>query len=174
MGMDTAPSSSQAETPPESLLLPPTSGEPVGSQPAELREDQKRTIIIIIVVLVLLTMLTAATIWILMNKPLGEVARIRDIFIILMAIQSLIIGLALVVLMIQLARLINLMENEIKPILDTTNETVSNLRGTTIFLSENLVEPVLKMNEYLAGLTQLFMTVGLFKRSPNRKSPKGD
>lgn len=174
MGMDSAPTVSQTEKPPEIPLLPPTSGEPGGNQPSDLSKEQKRTIIIIIVVLLFLTMLTAACIWILMNKPLGEVARIRDIFIILMAIQSLVIGLALVVLMIQLARLINLMENEIKPILDTTNETVSNLRGTTLFLSENLVGPVLRMNEYLAGLTQLLATVGLFKRSANRKSPKGE
>jgi len=29
------------------------------------------------------------------------------------------------------------------------------LRGTTAFLSEHLVEPVLKMNQYLAGLNRI-------------------
>ena len=60
-------------------------------------------------------------------------------------------GLHLVVMIIQLAALINLLQNEVKPILNSTNETVSTLKGTAKFLSDNMVEPVIKMNEYLAG-----------------------
>ena len=78
-------------------------------------------------------------------------AVIRDVFIIFMALESLVIGMVLIVLVFQLARLTNLLQNEIKPILDSTNETVSTLRGTTKFLSDNLAEPVIKLNEYLAG-----------------------
>jgi hypothetical protein len=83
------------------------------------------------------------------------VARLRDISIILMAIESLFIGLALIILIIQIARLTNLIENEVKPILDSTNETISNFRGTTKFLSDNLVEPVIKLNELMAVLQRL-------------------
>lgn len=85
------------------------------------------------------------------------VARLRDISIILMAIESLFIGLALIILIIQIARLTNLIQNEVKPILDSTNETVSNLRGTTKFLSDNLVEPVIKLNELMAVLQRLLV-----------------
>jgi len=57
-----------------------------------------------------------------------------------MAFESLIIGVTLVILMIQLATLINLLQNEIKPILNSTNETVNTLKGrlrlsATIWLS---------------------------------------
>jgi len=62
--------------------------------------------------------------------------------------------------------LINLLQNEIKPILDSTNETVSNLRGTTVFLSDNLVGPVIKLNEYLAGITQFIQVIGLMRKPP--------
>jgi hypothetical protein len=85
---------------------------------------------------------------------------VRDIFIIFMAFESLIIGAALVVLVIQIAGLINLLQNEVKPILQSTNETVNTLRGTTEFLSENLVEPVIKLNSYLAGLRKFFDLFG--------------
>jgi hypothetical protein len=64
---------------------------------------------------------------------------------------------------VQLARLINLLQNEIKPILDSTNETVSTLRGTTEFLGNNLVEPVIKMNEYSAGIQQALKMIGLIR-----------
>ena len=66
----------------------------------------------------------------------------------------------MIILIIQLARLTLLLQNEIKPILDSTSETANTLKGTTQFLSEHLVEPVLKMNQYLAGLSRL---VGIFK-----------
>jgi hypothetical protein len=80
-----------------------------------------------------------------------------------MAFESLIIGAALVVLAIQIASLVNLLQNEVKPILKSTNETVNTLRGTTEFLSENMVEPVIKLNSYLAGLRKLFNIFGIKK-----------
>jgi ABC-type spermidine/putrescine transport system permease subunit II len=80
---------------------------------------------------------------------------IRDIFIIFMAVESLIIGLALIILIIQLARLTALLQNEIRPILESTNRTVSTLRGTTTFLSDNITQPVVKMSSSLAALKRL-------------------
>ena len=65
------------------------------------------------------------------------------------------IGVVLVILITQLAILINLIQNEIKPILQATNETVNTLKGTTAFVSDHLAEPVIKLNEYLAGLSKL-------------------
>ena len=94
----------------------------------------------------------------------GEtVARIRDVFIIIMAFESLLIGAVLVILIFQMARLTNLLQNEIKPILDSTNETVSTLRGTSRFLSDNLAEPVIRLNEYAAGLQKLLEMFGITK-----------
>ena len=110
---------------------------------------------------------------ILLLLPTTDTERVRDIFIIFMALQSLVTGLALIILIIQLANLINLLKNEVKPIMDSTNETVSNLRGTTVFLSENLVGPVIKMNEYLAGLSEFMKVVGLARRKPKTKKKEG-
>jgi amino acid permease len=72
-----------------------------------------------------------------------------------MALASLVLGIALVVLIIQLAVLINLLQNEIRPILDSTNETVNTLKGTTQFISDNITEPVIKLNQYLAMIKKL-------------------
>jgi hypothetical protein len=97
-------------------------------------------------------------------KSPSTASNLRDIFIIFMAFESLIVGAALVVLIIQIASLINLLQNEVKPILQSTNETVNTLRGTTEFLSENLVEPVIKLNSYLAGLRKFFDMFGLNRK----------
>jgi hypothetical protein len=64
-----------------------------------------------------------------------------------------------------LARLINLLQHEIKPIIESTNETVSTLRGTSQFLSDNISEPVIRLNEYMAGVSALF---GIL-RAPRKK-----
>jgi hypothetical protein len=98
-----------------------------------------------------------------LTKYPSVATNVRDIFIIFMAFESLIIGAALVVLVIQIASLINLLQNEVKPILQSTSETVNTLRGTTEFLSENLVEPVIKLNSYLAGLRKFFEMFGIKK-----------
>jgi hypothetical protein len=92
----------------------------------------------------------------LLSTNLETTSRIRDIFIIFMTLEFLVVGIALIVLMVQLATLINLLQNEIKPILTSTNETVSTLRGTVTFLSDNLAQPVIKLNEYMAGARAAF------------------
>jgi glucan phosphoethanolaminetransferase (alkaline phosphatase superfamily) len=128
--------------------------------------ESRRVITIIIVVLVIVMAALAATFIALLRANSETVSQIRDVFIVFLALQSLLIGLAMIILMVQLARLINLLQNEIRPIIDSTNETVSNLRGTTTFLSDNLVEPVIRLNEYLAGLNELLRMLGVSRRPP--------
>ncbi len=92
----------------------------------------------------------------LLTSDAAVTSKVRDVFIIFMALESLVIGVALIILIVQLAILTNLLQNEIKPILDTTNETVNTLRGTAKFLSDNMVEPVIALNEYLATAKRFF------------------
>jgi nitrate reductase gamma subunit len=112
-------------------------------------KNNKYLIIGIIAGILILAAVVVATIF-LVRADKDVTAQIRDIFIIFMALTSLVLGIALVVLIAQLAILINLLQNEIRPILDSTTETVNTLKGTTQFLSNNLTEPVIKLNEYLA------------------------
>jgi len=97
-------------------------------------------------------------------QPNTPTEKIRDIFIIFMAFESLVIGVALVILILQIASLMNLLQNEIKPILDATNETVHTLRGTTTFISENIAEPVIKLNANLAGLQRVLEVLGIKRK----------
>lgn len=119
-------------------------------------ERKKRTLILQIAGIgILILVVIIAVLAFLFSQPAAETSRLRDIFIIFMALEALVIGLAMVILMVQLAILINLLQNEIKPIIYSTNETVNTLRGTAAFLSNNLTEPVIKLNEYLAGFKKL-------------------
>ena len=98
------------------------------------------------------------------ETPADQVGRIRDIFLIFMALESLFIGTALIVLIVQIASLINLLNNEVRPILTATSETVNTLRGTAEFLGENVVQPVIKLNGYLAGMQRVLELMGIKRK----------
>jgi hypothetical protein len=91
-------------------------------------------------------------------------SHIRDIFIIVLALESLIIGAALVILVVQLALLLNLLQNEIKPILETTRRTVNAVKGTTAFLSKHAVRPVINLSSMAAGVKRLIEIIGITKK----------
>ena len=127
-------------------------------------ERRQRTIVItaVILLIVLIAGIVAAVIGLL--QPNTPTEKIRDIFIIFMALESLLIGVALIILIVQFASLINLLQNEVRPILDATNETVNHLRGTAEFLGENVVAPVIKLNSYLAGMQRMLELLGVKKK----------
>ena len=138
----------------QQYLAPGAPPEKAPADPEALKR-QRRTVIIIGIAAVLLIAFTIWAAFFFLPADAERTAVIRDIFIIFMALESLLIGLTLVILIVQLARLINLLQNEIKPILDSTNETVNTMRGTVTFLSDNLAEPVVKLNETFAALGEV-------------------
>ena len=123
----------------------------------------KRTMTGVIIGAVVLLALLGVAIYFLL-QPATPTDKIRDIFIIVVALESLVIGVALIVLVVQLASLINLLQNEVRPILKATNEAVNNLRGTAEFLGDNVVEPVIKLNGYLAGMYRMLELMGIKKK----------
>lgn len=145
--------------------LPPPSDKPAGGSDATSQGGSKAPIGLIIGAVVILLLIIAAAV-LLLRADNDTTGRVRDVFIIFMALESIVIGAALIILIVQLATLINLLQNEIKPIMNSTNETVNTLRGTVAFLSENLTEPVIRLNSYMAGMKQFFdlMRPGKTKR----------
>ena len=130
---------------------------------SEQEKQMKQTMTGVIIGAVVLLALLGVAIYFLL-QPNTPTDKIRDVFIIVVALESLIIGVALVVLVVQLASLINLLQNEVRPILKATTDTVNNLRGTAEFLGENVVEPVIKLNGYLAGLYRMLELMGMKKK----------
>jgi hypothetical protein len=148
------------------MNTPEISYQPSPEEVAEQRERElqmRKTMIGVIAGVVILLALLGVAIYFLL-QPGTPTDRIRDVFIIVVALESLVIGVALIVLAVQLASLINLLQNEVRPIIKATSETVNNLRGTAEFLGENVVEPVVKLNSYLAGLSRMLELMGIKKK----------
>jgi hypothetical protein len=104
-------------------------------------------VVAVLVVAVLLILLLA---WLAGNYA-AEIETIRDLFLIALALTSCLTGIVMIMLLVMTIRLINMLEFEIKPILHKTNETLGTVRGTTTFISRNLVGPVTSASSYLAG-----------------------
>ncbi|HET90693.1 MAG TPA: hypothetical protein ENN99_08150 [Chloroflexi bacterium] len=96
----------------------------------------------------------------------GEVvvSLVRDAAIIFVAFETLLIGVLMIILMIQVQSLITLLQDEIEPMLEAVNETLATVRGTTQFVSHNVVSPVVKWSGYVAGVQRVVREfTGLFK-----------
>lgn len=109
---------------------------------------------IIIGAILLLAIFIGAIIFLSLDAERTEL--IRDIFVILLGLELFLIGAALVLLALQTTKLVNMFQHEIKPVLEAANETMATLRGTAIFLSDTLVEPVMKLNSTFASIRQAF------------------
>jgi hypothetical protein len=73
-------------------------------------------------------------------------ATVRDIAIIIIAVQSIVIGLLIAVLIWQIWRLVKIVQTELRPIIEDTRATVNTVRGTAEFVSNNVVDPVIQTN----------------------------
>jgi membrane protein implicated in regulation of membrane protease activity len=154
----------QPEPAPQPLPPPSPSGNPPVTPPTEVDPAVARRQKMIITALIaggIIFILLIILIIIFLLQPGVPTEAIKNVFIIFLAVEMFIVGIAVVILTVQVATLINLLQNEVRPMLQSTNETINNLRGTTEFLSENLVEPVMQLNEYLASLKRVLELMGL-------------
>ena len=93
---------------------------------------------------------------------------LRDMAIILLALESIVIGVMIVILVLQIQRLTKLLEEEIKPLLVSINETVGTVRGTTNFISESVVSPTIQALSYSAAVREA--ATAMFRRRSGKKS----
>jgi sulfite exporter TauE/SafE len=93
---------------------------------------------------------------------------IRDVFLIFLAVQGIMIVLALTVLIAQIARLINLLQNEVQPILKNTQDTVQTAKETVQFVSSNVTQPLIAASSFFAGVGVLLGNLGGIRKALRR------
>ena len=93
----------------------------------------------------------------------------RDLAIIIVAFEIIVVNILLSILIIQIIRLSRMMRDEVLPILNSTQETVGTVRGTATFVSDYVVQPVVKVASFSAGARRV-VTTALNLRSRNGSS----
>jgi hypothetical protein len=134
-------------------------------------KNRARTIGIVVGVVVVLAIVVAATYGLVTHPVVTSV--LRDISIILLALVTIVIGLFLVILIFQLQSLIALLRDEIQPILESTNETVNTVRGTTTFVSDALVQPMITAASLASGVRQTISTLSGGNRRKKKARRQG-
>jgi hypothetical protein len=82
------------------------------------------------------------------------IVTVRDIAIIALAVEALLIGLLLIILILQIRSLARFLQEELKPILDSVGETAGTVRGTAVFLSDRVVVPLIRANSLASGISK--------------------
>ena len=79
-------------------------------------------------------------------------ADLRDVSIILLALESIVIGVILLLLLWQVRLLVLLLRDEIGPILRDTQETTQTVQSTTKFVGKRVAKPFVSTISIMAGI----------------------
>jgi hypothetical protein len=82
----------------------------------------------------------------------GVIDEVRDILIILLATESLVIGGVTLFLLYQMIMLVTLLREELIPLIQSAQETVNSARGTTVYVSRKIIVPSAKAATTVARL----------------------
>ena len=113
------------------------------------RHMRRRTRLIALGIGIIVVVIVAAFIVMIAAGVTGEV---RDIIIILLAVESLTIGGATLFLLYQIFMLVRLIREELIPLIHTAQDTVNSARGTTVYVSRKIVAPSMRATTTLVRL----------------------
>ncbi len=155
----------------EPVAGPPAEPGPEGQveAPPDGARARWRTVGLVLIGLLVFAVLCAIGYGLVTHPPFTAV--LSDISIIVLALVTVIIGLFLIVLIFQLQSLIALLRDEIKPILESANDTANTVRGTTTFVSDAVVTPMIKVASFVAGARQTLRSLTVVARPRNRRPP---
>jgi O-antigen/teichoic acid export membrane protein len=136
---------------------------------AERARNRRRTIWLVLFGLLVVTGLSLIGFGLVTHPNFTAV--LRDISIIVLALVTVVIGLFLTILIFQLQSLTALLRDEIKPILESANDTANTVRGTTTFVSDAVVTPMIQVASVVAGVGQTLRVLTGSGRRRNRRPP---
>lgn len=139
-----------------------TAPPPANRLPDEFVQDTKtqssrRTMTIVgVAAAVVVILIILGFVWML---SAGVTGTVRDVVIILLAVESLLlVGLTLY-LVVQMTLLVRMMRNELMPLIKSAQETVNSARGTTRFVGQKIVRPTAEASANVARLTRMFQVL---------------
>jgi len=157
----------------EQLPAPTTQSTTEEKPPAS--EQRRRRLITFGIIggaVLILVLLIVATWWAVQPNNQPYTRGLRDVAIIFLAFLSIVIGGMLVALLYQVTMLTLLMRDEIKPLLESINETMNTVRGTAVFMSDNVVRPTINVASTFAGVRRIFESLAGIRSSVQPKQRK--
>jgi hypothetical protein len=91
---------------------------------------------------------------------------VRDIAIILLALESLVIGILLLVTLGRLRELLSILRDEVTPVLKSLQDTVKTVRGTANIVSNAVVTPLIRVNSVSTGIVRGLLSFFSLRHRP--------
>ncbi len=97
-----------------------------------------------------------------MFRSPATAATLRDIFLVILGVQSMIIGLLLIAILVlivylvlKLYDLVHFFQIELRPIIQQADDTVRTVRSRTVFISDSAVKPVIEVMACVAAVKSI-------------------
>lgn len=129
-----------------------------------------RGTLIPVVIYLLIFIIGFAMAWFYPQGSAGRFDYIRSLFEIIVSISIILIFIAVGVLILQIARFVNLLRSEVKPITRDTKQAIKNVRVTTEFVQKNAIKPVIETNTFIAGLIAFLREIARVSRLFQRRN----
>lgn len=110
----------------------------------------KRKILIGVAVVVVIALIALIT-WFLYTHP-GFTATSSKLAIIILALVLLIMNISMIFMLWQIIRLIDFLLTELKPVLNSVQQTSQTVRGTAEFVSDEVSNPIIDVSAKAAGI----------------------
>ena len=104
-----------------------------------------------------------------LNNP-ATTESLRDVAIIVLALQTQVILIMLGILIYQLVVLIQMLRDHVKPMMESTQETLNTVKGTATFVSERVTKPAISATSYVSGISRSLGV--MFSLRPRRGSSR--
>ena len=137
---------------------------PISTKPLVSKRTRRATVIIGILVVVVVLAAVAATGYFMYKSydtasGVPPTVRLRDISFIVLALETLVVMVLLLIIAVLMVAVVTLIYDRVIPILEQMNRAVSTVadtahtvRGTTEFVSDKVVNPVIQVSSYASGV----------------------
>lgn len=99
------------------------------------------------------------------NEWAVAVQVVRDMMLTLLALTGILVIVAFAILIIQVARLVSLLQAEIKPVLENAQDTMRTAQVTIQFVSDNVAEPIIKASGFVSGVSLIVREIFGIRRA---------
>jgi hypothetical protein len=147
-----------------------TSATPDTAAPEEKSSgfDMKRGVIIgagALIGMILLVFIVALLLASAGNEWAVAVQVVRDMMLTLLALTGILVIVAFAILIIQVARLVSLLQAEVKPVLENAQDTMRTAQVTIQFVSDNVAEPIIKASGFITGISLIIREIFGIRRA---------
>jgi hypothetical protein len=106
----------------------------------------------IVLVLLLIVAAIVAGLYGLCGSSSSALQCVRDVAIIVLVLETFVVTLLLALIVLLFGRLISTIQDQVMPVLHSAQRTAQTVEGTTKFVSDTVVAPLISLAGFAAGL----------------------